>query len=176
MRHDHSELVDRTRMTTHPNPALDYPVEVIAYGDGHDASQIRILTPNGMVDLKYDIALLYSRKSLNLKSYPRPAKAHLPPNDNPSTVTSQDVGLLGYNGLPSISKLHEHYPNSAPKQLYDAVADLWVDRLSYGKGKTAAKYLSDGVYHRISCYAGASGGWLVNAAGHPIGMISFLIL
>jgi hypothetical protein len=99
-----------------------------------------------MVDLKSDIALLYSQKSLNLKSYPRPARAHLFPNDNPSTITSQYVGLLSYNGLPSISKLHK-YPNSSPKQLYDAVADLWVDRLSYGKGKTTSRYLLDGIYH-----------------------------
>ena len=162
-------------MTTHPDPVLDYPVQVVAYGDGQDASQIRVLSPNGIVDLKSDIALLHSQRSLNLRSYPRPARAHLSPNDNPSTITSQDVGLLSYNGLPSISKLHEHYPNSAHKQLYDAVSDLWVDRLSYGKGKTAPRHLPDGICHRISCYAGASGGWLVNAAGHPIGMILFLI-
>jgi hypothetical protein len=161
-------------MTTHPDPAVDYPVDVVAYGDGHDVSKIRIVSPNAMVDLRYDIALLYSRKSLNLKSYPRPAKVHVPPNDKPTTITSQDVGLLSYNGLPTITKLHEHYPRSPRKELYDAVAGIWVDRLSYGKGKTAPKYHVDGVYHRISCYAGASGGWLINAAGQPIGISSLL--
>jgi hypothetical protein len=161
-------------MHSHPDPRLDYQVDVVAYGDRHPVSKIRLASNTGMVELGDDIALLYSRKSLNLKSYPHPTKYHLPPNDKPESMTSQDVGLLCYNGLPTMSQLEQHYPQSPRKALYDAVGDIWIDRLSYGKGKTAMKYDDDGIYHRISCYAGASGGWVINAAGKPIGMSSLL--
>ena len=84
VRHSHSDVVDRIGMNTHPDPAVDYPVEIVAHGDGYDVSKIR--AENNMVNLRCDIALLYSRKALNLKSYPRAPKFHLPPNDNPTTV------------------------------------------------------------------------------------------
>jgi hypothetical protein len=65
--------------------------------------------------------------------------------------------------------------NSTPETprdiLYKAFKDLWIDRLSFATGKIVA--IDDGVVinHRVSIYAGASGGPLLDEKGNIIGNI-----
>ena len=74
-----------------------------------------------------------------------------------------------------LHRLNELYPGTPKDVLYKAFADLWIDRLSYATGKTVAIY--DGVVnHRVSIFAGASGGPLLNGKGNIIGNILLVTL
>ena len=86
-------------------------------------------------------------------------------------MVARDVSLLAYNGLASSSRLDELYPETPKDILYKAFADLWIDRLSYATGKTVAIYDGVVINHRVSTYAGASGGPLLDGKGNVIGNI-----
>ena len=157
-------------MTTQPDRNKDIQVKVVAYADGHDSTSVRVVS-NSMVALNADLVLLRSERPLGLKSYPTPAKAHFPPYDSPATYVTRNIGLFSYNGCPSTSELKQKYPNSSLNGIYNAVRDLWMDRLSYGQGTTSSIFDPDGLRHRISCYAGASGGLIVDDNGNALGKI-----
>jgi hypothetical protein len=75
-------------MQTNPDED-DFDVTVVAYVDGRDPNQIRTVH-NSIVPIAYDCALLYSKKSLGVKSFPIPARSHtprttMPPRMSPST-------------------------------------------------------------------------------------------
>ena len=158
-------------MSTHPNPAKDILVQLVAFADGHDPKEIKVITnENASVTLQDDIALLRSTKSLGLKEYPKPTKAHAAPFDNPTTFQSRKVSLVAYNGRPNINLLHVHYPNTPHDKLYKGVRDLWIDRLSFGKGMSSTVFDPNGIRHRVSCYSGSSGGVLLDEKGHILGI------
>jgi hypothetical protein len=155
-------------MISHPDQTKDIDVEVIAYVDGYDPNVIRVVT-DAICAIGTDCVLLRAKRSLGLKEFPTPAHAHTTPKNVPQTIVVQDVSLLAYNGLASSSRLDELYPDTPRDVLYKAFSDLWIDRLSYATGKTVAMSDGDGINHRVSTYAGASGGPLLNGNGHIIG-------
>jgi hypothetical protein len=66
--------------------------------------------------------------------------------------------------------MRDLYPSTNTNELYAAITDLWIDRLSYSTGKTTvASFNLDAIHHRISCLAGASGGPILDANGNLIG-------
>lgn len=156
-------------MISHPDVAKDIDVEVIAYVDGYDPDTVRVV--NNAICIGADCVLLRAKQSLGLKAFPTPARAHATPNDVSQTMSAIDVSLLAYNGLASSSRLDELYPETPRDILYKAFGDLWIDRLSYSTGKAVA--ISDGavINHRVSTYAGASGGPLLDGKGNIIGNI-----
>ena len=169
VRHDHKNTVDRTLMFNRPDEKLDFEVEVLAYADGTDPKKVRAAN-GGQVDIDVDCVLLYSKRSLCLKNYPKPGRAHNPPQDKSSTSVEQNVSLLAYNGYPTSIALQEDYPNTPPAILHQAIRDLWIDRLSYATGKTEkGQFDINSIYHRISSYGGASGGPLMDEDGNVIG-------
>jgi hypothetical protein len=147
----------------------DIEVTVVAYVDNNDPKALR-LVHGSLTHLKTDVVLLHSATRLGLKEYPTPAKLHSTPTDH-SLCDGADVFLLGYNGHPSAMALKEHYPNTPQRVLFDTVRNLWVDRLSFAKGKSTKPCLPGTVNHRISSYAGNLGGALVNKNGHIIGNV-----
>lgn len=169
VQHSHKYIVDRDRMQVYPSPK-DVDVTVVAYADGHDPATLR--TVNGtIIPIQFDVALLHSQISLGLKDYPTPAKYHVPPHDKAATDRPADIAMLGYNGAPSMSTLVAGYPAVAQVDLVNAVRDLWIDRLSYSPGKTAASNFGiDVIVHRISCLPGASGSPILDCNGNIIGI------
>jgi hypothetical protein len=165
VRHNHSNHVDRMRMHSHPS-AEDFDVDVAAYVDGADPTVVRVVSAT-LLPIEVDCALLYSKRSLGLKSYPVPSRSHHSPP--PAIFSPEDVSLLAYNGLPSATFLAKTYPNTPTPILHSAIRDLWIDRLSYATGKTAKGTDPATILHRISSYSGASGGAVLNARGQWIG-------
>lgn len=156
-------------MQTNPGQE-DFEVTIVAYADGHDPNMIRIVH-NTVVPLAYDCVLLYSQRSLGLKSFPIPARFHYPPHNDAATTFPVDLALICYNGNPSPVMMRNRYPNTNVNDLYTAITDLWIDRLSYSTGKTTvARFNMDAIYHRISCLAGASGGPILDVKGQFIGI------
>lgn len=156
-------------MQTNPDQE-DYDVAIVAYADGHDPNTIRTVQ-NSIVPLAYDCVLLYSQRSLGIKSFPIPARSHYPPHNDAATTVPVDIALLCYNGNPSPIMIRDRYPYTQVDGLYTAITELWIDRLSYSTGKTAvARFDTDAIYHRISCLAGASGGPILDASGKFIGI------
>jgi len=160
-------------MISHPDKAKDVDVEVIAYVDGYDPNTVRVVD-NAICAIGADCVLLRAKRSLGLKEFPTPARAHAMPNNALRTMFASDVSLLAYNGLPSSSRLDELYPETQKDILYKAFADLWIDRLSYARGKTVAIYDGAVINHRVSTYAGASGGPLLDGKGNVVGNILLL--
>jgi hypothetical protein len=145
----------------------DIEVTVVAYVDNGDPKALRVVR-GSLTALKTDLVLLHSATRLGLKDYPTPAKLHSTPSDH-SLCAGADIFLLGYNGLPSATTIKENYPNSDERVLFNAVRHLWIDRLSFAKGKRTGPCMPGAVIHRISSYAGNSGGALVNKIGEVIG-------
>ena len=155
-------------MQTNPDED-DFDVTVVAYVDGQDPNRIRTVH-NSLVPLAYDCVLLYSQRSLGVKSFPIPARSHYPPHNDAATAVPVDVALLCYNGHPSPTLMRDRYPSTNTNVLYTAITDLWIDRLSYSTGKTTvARFDIDAIYHRISALAGASGGPILDVNGNLIG-------
>jgi hypothetical protein len=147
----------------------DFDVTVVTNVDGQDSKQIRTVH-NSLLSLAYDCALLYSQRSLGVKSFPIPARCHYRPNNDVATAVPVDVALLCYNGYPSPTGMRDRYPSTNTNVLYIAITDLWIDRLSYTTGKTTvARFAMDAIYHRMSCLAGESGGPILDAYGNLIG-------
>lgn len=161
-------------MISHPDKIKDVDVEVLAYADGYDPNALRVVN-NAICAIGTDCVLLRAKRSLRLKQFPNPARAHIPPNNTPQTMVASDVSLLAYNGLASSSRLDELYPETPRNILYKAFADLWIDRLSYTTGKTVAIYDDVAINHRVSTYAGASGGPILDGKGDVIGNILLVL-
>lgn len=161
-------------MQTNPDRE-DFDVTIVAYADGHDPNTIRTVH-NSMVPLAYDCVLLHSQKSLGINSFPIPGRSHSPPHNDASTTFPVNIALLCYNGYPSADMMREEYPNTKTGDLYTAIKDLWIDRLSYSTGKTTvAHFDKDAIYHRISSLPGALGGPILDANGKFIGMSHSLL-
>ena len=88
-------------MISHPDKAKDIDVEVIAYADGYDTNTVRVVN-NAICAMGADCVLLRVKRSLGLKDFPTPARAHDRPNNAPQTMVASDVSLLAYNGLAQI--------------------------------------------------------------------------
>ena len=147
----------------------DFDVTIVAYVDGHNPHIIRTVH-NSIVPLSYDCVLLYSHISLGMKSFPTPARSHFPPQNNAATAISVDVALLCYNGRPSPTMMSDRYPSTNISDLFTAITDLWIYRLSYSTGKTTVAHFDiDAIYHHISCLVGASGGPILDGRGNLIG-------
>jgi hypothetical protein len=156
-------------MQTNPDQE-DFDVIIVAYADGHDPNIIRTVH-NSIVPLAYDCVLLHSQRSLGIKSFPIPARSHYPPHNDAATTFPIDIALLCYNGNPSPVIMRDRYPNTKASDLYAAITDLWIDRLSYSTGKTTvARFDRDAIFHQISCLAGASGGPILDSKGKIIGI------
>ena len=161
-------------MQTNPDQE-DFDVTIVAYADGHDPNAIRTVH-NSMVPLAYDCVLLHSQKSLGIKSFPIPGRSHSPPHDDTATTFPVNIALLCYNGCPSAVVMRNEYPNTKLNDLYTAIKDLWIDRLSYSTGKTSvACFDKDAIYHRISSLPGASGGPILDVTGKLIGISRSLL-
>ena len=168
VRHDHKGLVDRNKMQTEPDED-DFDVTVVAYVDGHNPNNIRTVH-NSIVPLAYDCVLLHSRRSLGVKSFPIPARSRILLGKDAATAVPVDVALLCYNGHPSPAMMRDRYPSSNTNDLFTAITDLWIDRLSYSTGKsTIARFDIDAIYHQISSLVGASGGPILDDKGNLIG-------
>ena len=128
-------------MISHPDKAKDVDVEVIAYVDGYDPNTVRVVD-NSICAIGADCVLLRAKRSLSLKEFPTPARAHAMPNNALQTMFASDVSLLAYNGLPSSSRLDELYRETQNDILYKAFADLWIDRLSGVKPSPSTMGLS----------------------------------
>ena len=102
-------------MISHPDKMKDVDVEVLAYADGYDPNVLRVVN-DAICAIGTDCVLLRAKRSLGLKLFPTPARAHAPPNNTPQTVVACDVSLLAYNGLASSSRLDELYPE-APRNI-----------------------------------------------------------
>ena len=160
---------DRNNQMSSPYPdKMKYiDMELIAHVDGHDPNIVCVVN-NAMCANGADCVLLRAKRSLGLKEFPTPARVM--PNNAPQTTFANDISLLTYNGLPSAPRLAEIYPETSRDILYKALADLWIDRLSYATGKIVA-FDGIAITHPISTYPGASGGPLLDGKGNIIGNI-----
>jgi hypothetical protein len=135
-------------MISHPDKAKDIDVEVIEYADGYDPNIVRVVN-KAICAMGADCVLLGAKRSLGLKDFPTPARAHNRPNNGQQTMVASDVSLLAYNGLASSSRLNKLYPETPRDVLYKAFADLLIDRLSYATGKTVAIYDGVVINHQV---------------------------
>jgi len=160
-------------MGPYPENGKDLAVTVVEFIDRSDPGKIR-LESCPLTTIESDLVLLYSVASLGIKTAPTPKRY------NPSPLASSEafdtergeiIGLLGYNGKPTISQLQKMYPDTPLANTIDACRNLWVDRLSYATGPAVASSNIHSICHRISCYNGMSGGALVDKDGFLIGDI-----
>jgi hypothetical protein len=152
-----------------PEVGKDLEVDVIAFADGGTTKDVRTVN-GGVGPIGSDIALLYSRTKLPVKEFPRPGRAHAPPNDKAATITPFKCTLLAYNDAPDMYSEPAKYPLTPAQDLLKAIQELYPDRLSFAEGDTdGLRFDDNAVFYRISSYGGASGGGLCNDAGKLIG-------
>lgn len=163
-------MVNRAGMFMMPKDG-DFEVDVIAFADGGTTKNVRTVN-GGVGPIGSDIALLYSRTKLPVKEFPRPGRAHAPPNDKAATITPFKCTLFAYNTMPDILREPARYPFTPYQDLLKAMQELYPDMLSFAKGDTDGfRFDFNTVFYKISSYCGASGGGLFNDTGELIGMI-----
>ena len=159
---DFFDPINRNDMIDHPCND-DYPLQIYAYADGKDTSQIYLMQSLNDMETEVDMMVLYSPDPLPHAAYPRPAKSR------PSPYSQTEVSLIAYHGDESRS-IYMDYPTTPRQAITETLNSLNTDRLTIVKGFTGARNDPDLLFHRCSSAAGSSGGPLVNCNGEMVGM------
>ena len=163
-------MVNRAKMFMIPENGKDFEVELVAFADGGPVNQIRTIH-GSTCRVGVDIALLYSRNRLPVKDFPKPTRAHAPPNNSVVSQQQTNCTLFVYNSVPDMTKIWLMYPSTPRDALLRAVEQLYAELLSVAKGTTNwVRFDSEAILYQISTYYGASGAGVFDDYGKLMGI------